>query len=224
MAASQKKLIVQTAQLIAAIRPSITLRLGYDTEPLDLLDDNGLMGWELGAQRLLNHIEGATSPSTGTDSIDRAVADWLRRDLEAERLRWRTASAVIWQLGFVLTAWPDATTTGEFSEVWARNVGAARMRARRWQTPLSTVDVARIHRILRRLDRERHHRPLMDALEQLAAVHPQNNDRPAHATGHWSRHRYLAPADRRVLSTWLEDVEPLERVAHRGGKADSSDV
>ncbi|MEL7158877.1 MAG: hypothetical protein AAFN30_20100 [Actinomycetota bacterium] len=204
----EQQLSRRTAQLLAGIRPSILRRIGYRAAPLDLLDDDGLMGWSIGVNRLLADMTTNPSPT----SVAAEMIDWLQGEVSTEAARWRSPDLVLRQLEFILRVWPEAGRAYRFASVWSDNVEAARQRTLTRGLGVVAHDRARLERLLDRAVGVATLEPLAASLERARTdleVVPDGPSTPARSAG------LLLPAPkRRTLTRWLEDVELLgDRVA-----------
>ncbi|MFV0523097.1 MAG: hypothetical protein ACK5RL_01205 [Acidimicrobiales bacterium] len=143
MDSNLRDLQLSTELLFHSIRPSILVRLGVSARALDLLDEDGVTGWQIGARRLLDEAEGLRSDSPWLAGLQA----WLRRDLEAERARWRDPSTLIWQFRLALHCERPVSGDVEFFAVWQSNLEAAIRRCQHWGTSPTRSDANAIRRI-----------------------------------------------------------------------------
>lgn len=194
--------LAQTRTLILSLRPSIAWRIGMATAPVDLLDDNGLIGWRLGTERIGTQLRDKPSPS----ALEHRVLDWLGHDWLLEGFRWRSLHTVFARACLALGPTGRRNTAGSPELVerqWTRNLAAALSRVGPHYAP-SKAEL----RMAGRLGRLLPTGPAADWVHgELARLEPMA-DTPLRPEGHpsdlWSLTRKCDQATLRAV--FLHDV------------------
>lgn len=192
----QSKIVKMKVRLLTrSLRPTIARRLGEAHAPIDLLDDNGVAGWEIGVRRILLDLEDEREDS----KYAREIRSWLHDDLEAERVRWRGPSTSIWQFRLALAALePDADVVDEFFAVWRANLEAAIDRCDHWQAYPTEWEAATVRRLRAELTSARRGEEVYEALDTLSLA------KSPHASVAVRDRSLLRPHNRRGVRDWLD--------------------
>lgn len=189
--------LAQARTLILSLRPSIAWRIGMATAPLDLLDDNGLIGWRLGTDRIATALanKGTLTP------LEADVATWLENDWLLEGFRWRSLHTVFARACLALgqTGRRNTTILPDLVEQhWIRNLATAFDRVGPRYAP-SRAELRMASRLLRLLPKEPE---TMVVLDELVSLSPAE-DTPSRALGHpgdlWSLTRKSDQATLRAV-------------------------
>jgi hypothetical protein len=125
--------LIEARSLIFTLRPSIAWRLGLASAPMDLLDDNGILGWRLGTTELRRNL----NDLNGSRAVD-GLRTWLANDALVEPFRWRSLHTVLMTACLALGHAGQARTATDadlVAGVWMRNVNAAFTRVGPTYTP-----------------------------------------------------------------------------------------
>lgn len=129
---SEAQIQKQVRALISAIRPSIIWSIDRITQPVDLLDDDGITGWQVG----LSSIRSQLHESDRHCPLE--LLDWINREQELEKSRWKNPITVLAQTRAVLGSktW-QMSHDQALLEQWLHNIEAAFARSPASQhTPL----------------------------------------------------------------------------------------
>ena len=165
----------QLHALISAIRPSIIWRIDGKTAPLDLLDDNGIAGWNVGVLALLPRLAQCTDPQS------HEVHQWLSRDHRLEAARWHDPQAVLTQALEVLRtkSWGDQADPAVLDQ-WLQNIDAALARYPFQQTAPTPFAQRQAVRLRTLLGSEPGTELTRRQLARLAQSDPGPSDRTPH--------------------------------------------
>lgn len=189
--------------LVLGVRPGIAWRLGHQTLPADVLDDDGIAGWSVGLSSLQRTMAeyspaGADHPATAELSTLRR---WIDLELQRERKRWLTPATMVRSFRLVVLA--GESSNSRTLARWADNVAAAARRA-------TSGDADRPHSLQRHLeylrtalpDNKTGHR-CQRSLDQLKGPTPDPRD------GLRERDTWLPllpKADRADMRGWIQRV------------------
>jgi hypothetical protein len=194
--------LAQTRTLILSLRPSIAWRIGMATAPVDLLDDNGLIGWRLGTERISTQLKDKPNPA----ALETRVLDWLRHDWLLEGFRWRSLHTVFARACLALgpTGRRNTVASPELVErQWTRNLAAALSRVGPHYAP-SKAELRMAERLVKLLPRDSKSEWVRD---ELATLEPMA-DTPQRPEGHlselWSLTRKCDQSTLRAV--FLHDV------------------
>lgn len=207
MDADAQQLASRAADLILSIRPSIASRLGYRVAAADLLDDDGIAGWDLASRQLLSDLNQLPKRS----ELEVVVAGWLQRDLQAEAIRWRSMSTLLWQLDWVTRVSGAGPLWQAASATWRRNVDAGLRRHRRGLWLLAERDRRRAEAVASRLESALDagfvSAPLQELLADAAPGplgRPGDGPRPL---------PFVVRAEVAALRQWLGGTSPMQELA-----------
>lgn len=121
---SEDQIQKQLRALVVTIRPSIIWRIDGLTQPLDLLDDDGITGWQVGLGLISNQLA-----NSETDTSQQ-VWDWIERERELEKSRWNDPRKVLAlaRIVFSSNCW-QLSRDQILLERWLENIEAALTRS-----------------------------------------------------------------------------------------------
>jgi hypothetical protein len=198
---SEAQIQKQLRALVTAVRPSILWRIDGITQPLDLLDDDGITGWQVGLGSISSQLE-----NSGSETCQR-VWDWIERERELEKSRWTNPRIVLAQARIVFSSscW-QLSRDQVLLERWLENIEAALARSpATHRTPRRTTQRHATH-VLRLLRDESLASDMRKRLWSVVKLAPSTGPDDASADDG----RLITQADLALLATWLQITEPAE--------------
>lgn len=186
----------QLRALVTAVRPSILWRIDGVTQPLDLLDDDGVTGWQVGLAAMAARLPSA---STG-DSRD--LREWIVQDQDLERSRWCTPRIVLAHARVVLTSnyW-QLSRDQIVLQRWLDNIEAALQRSPSTHLEPERSTQRHAAHLVRILRGETSAAETLDALRFVANLTPRAGHLEGPYRGLVTKHGI------KVLKRWL-DLDP----------------
>lgn len=117
---SEAQIQKQVRALVTAIRPSIIWSIDGITQPMDLLDDDGITGWQVGLGSIRSQLDGSDQ------RCHLALLNWIKSEQELEKSRWKNPITVLAQTRAVLGSktW-QLSHDQALLDQWLQNIEAA---------------------------------------------------------------------------------------------------
>ncbi len=191
---AQARIQKQFRALVTAIRPSIIWTIDGVTQPRDLLDDDGIIGWQVGLGSIEAQLEGTTDPSL------LALADWINREQELEKSRWKNPRFALAQARDVFGSKSWQTTRDQaLLGCWLDNIDAALVRSpATHRSPLLSTQRYASH-LSRLLKNEALADGVRNRLERITQLDPAQESREPILNDP----RFVNRSDLAMLDCWL---------------------